>query len=350
MQELSSSALMAGLRMQQEADQNEAAAAAQKEAAAAAQKPAAPTRRGSTVGGEGRKSSRGGASGSADVAAPKPVPRPLDNLKSSHERVAALGGALVHLWQQQREIEAYLPNQGPFFVAAGTSPNVPCYLRWSGRRLLQRRWPKRDTENMVEDIWKKKRLQNEARDREGKALMTMDEYLLQYMQMKYGLEHLVAENTYNFLDACKRYVYDSDMALFLAVLQGTMGEEEELQQQAELETIAKAMVDRKGNEARISNPKPNLHPHPHLHPDPDPDANPNPDPNLTVTLALTLTLSLTPTKASISKITALQLLPRLFLTRRLAQLEELKDALVRSLELAAAGNKDLLGKDFKLQP
>ena len=32
------------------------------------------------------------------------------------------------------------------------------------------------------------------------------------MQMKYGLEHLVAENTYNFLDACKRYVYDSDMA------------------------------------------------------------------------------------------------------------------------------------------
>jgi hypothetical protein len=328
MQELSSSALMAGLRMQQEADQNEAAAAAQKEAAAAAQKPAAPTRRGSTVGGEGRKSSRGGASGSADVAAPKPVPRPLDNLKSSHERVAALGGALVHLWQQQREIEAYLPNQGPFFVAAGTSPNVPCYLRWSGRRLLQRRWPKRDTENMVEDIWKKKRLQNEARDREGKALMTMDEYL----------------------DACKRYVYDSDMALFLAVLQGTMGEEEELQQQAELETIAKAMVDRKGNEARISNPKPNLHPHPHLHPDPDPDANPNPDPNLTVTLALTLTLSLTPTKASISKITALQLLPRLFLTRRLAQLEELKDALVRSLELAAAGNKDLLGKDFKLQP
>ena len=44
------------------------------------------------------------------------------------------------------------------------------------------------------------------------------------------------------------------MALFLAVLQGTMGEEEELQQQAELETIAKAMVDGKGNEASISDP------------------------------------------------------------------------------------------------
>ena len=148
-----------------------------------------------------------------------------------------MGTALVHLWQQQREIEAYLPNQvrvrvrgsgnanlthkpspspspnpnpnpnpnqGPFFVAAGTGPNVPCYLRWSGKRLLQRRWPKTDTERMVEDIWKKKRMQNEARDREGKALMGMDEFLLQYMQMKYGLEHLVAENTYNFLDACKR--------------------------------------------------------------------------------------------------------------------------------------------------
>ena len=197
--------------MQQEADENEAAAAA----AAAAQKPAASTRRGSTVGGEGRRSSRsspGGASGIGDVATPKPVPHPLDNLRSSSERVAAVGAALVHLWQQQREVEAYLPNQGPFFVAAGTGPKVPCYLRWSGKRLLQRRWPKRDTENMVEDIWKKKRLQNEARDREGKPLMTMDEFLLQYMQMKYGLEHLVAENTYNFLDACKRYVHDSDMA------------------------------------------------------------------------------------------------------------------------------------------
>ena len=61
------------------------------------------------------------------------------------------------------------------------------------------------------------------------------------------------------------------MALFLAVLQGTMGEEEELQQQAELETIAKAMVDGKGNEASIS------------------------DPNLTFTLTLTLTLTPTPT-------------------------------------------------------
>ena len=44
----------------------------------------------------------------------------------------------------------------------------------------------------------------------------------------------------------------------------------------------------------------------------------------------------------------MQLLPRLFVTRRLAQLEELKDALVRSLELAAAGNRDLQGKDLKI--
>ena len=211
-----------------------------------------------------------------------------------------MGTALVHLWQQQREIEAYLPNQGPFFVAAGTGPNVPCYLRWSGKRLLQRRWPKTDTERMVEDIWKKKRMQNEARDREGKALMGMDEFLLQYMQMKYGLEHLVAENTYNFLDACKRNIYDSDMALFLAVLHGHMGEDEILQQQAELETIANAMVDKKGNEA------------------------------------------------SISIATGVQMLPKLFVTRRQQQLEELKDALTRSIELRDAGNNALKGKDFKL--
>ena len=175
MQQLASSALMAGLRMQQEADQNEADK----------QKPTAAMKRGSTVGGGDRLRSSRGSPGDVAVAAPKPAPRPLDNLRSSHERVAAVGAALVHLWQQQREIEAYLPNQarwwsnptpnptpnsypnhnhdsnpnpnpnqGPFFVAAGSSLNVPCYLRWSGKRLLQRRWPKRDTENMVEDIWK----------------------------------------------------------------------------------------------------------------------------------------------------------------------------------------------------
>ena len=47
-------------------------------------------------------------------------------------------------------------------------------------------------------------LSAQARELEGKALMSMGEYLLLYMQMKYGLGHLVAENTYNFIDACKR--------------------------------------------------------------------------------------------------------------------------------------------------
>ena len=74
-----------------------------------------------------------------------------------------------------------------------------------------------------------------------------------------------------------RNIYDSDMALFLAVLHGHMGEDEILQQQAELETIANAMVDKKGNEA------------------------------------------------SISIATGVQMLPKLFVTRRQQQLEELKD-------------------------
>ena len=90
------------------------------------------------------------------------------------------------------------------------------------------------------------------------------------------------------------------MALFLAVLHGHMGEDEILQQQAELETIANAMVDKKGNEA------------------------------------------------SISIATGVQMLPKLFVTRRQQQLEELKDALTRSIELRDAGNNALKGKDFKL--
>ena len=98
MQQLSSAALMAGLRMHQEADllaEAEVAAAAQ---AAAQQKPPPPTRRSSTrdtVDGGGRKSSRGspgGAGGGGEVALPLvAAPRPLESIRSSHERVAVVG-------------------------------------------------------------------------------------------------------------------------------------------------------------------------------------------------------------------------------------------------------------------
>ena len=96
MQQLSSAALMAGLRMHQEAD----LLAAQQEAAAAAaqQKPPPPTRRSSTrdtVDGSGRKSSRsspGGAGGAGEAALPLvAAPRPLESIRSSHERVAVVG-------------------------------------------------------------------------------------------------------------------------------------------------------------------------------------------------------------------------------------------------------------------
>ena len=98
MQQLSSAALMAGLRMHQEADllaEAEAAAAAQ---AAAQQKPPPPTRRSSTretVDGGGRKSSRSspaGAGGGGEAALPLvAAPRPLESIRSSHERVAVVG-------------------------------------------------------------------------------------------------------------------------------------------------------------------------------------------------------------------------------------------------------------------
>ena len=94
MQQLSSAALMAGLRMHQEAD----LLAAQQEAAAAQQKPPPPTRRSSTrdtVDGGGRKSSRGspgGAGGGGEAALPLvAAPRPLESIRSSHERVAVVG-------------------------------------------------------------------------------------------------------------------------------------------------------------------------------------------------------------------------------------------------------------------
>ena len=53
-------------------------------------------------------------------------------------------------------------------------------------------------------------------------------------------------------------------------------------------------------------------------------------------------------EASISIATGVQMLPKLFVTRRQQQLEELKDALTRSIELRDAGNNALKGKDFKL--
>ena len=84
--------------------------------------------------------------------------------------------------------------------------DVPPYLRWSGKRLLNKRWPKRDAERMVQDIWAKKKKQNAAREAAGLPPQKMNDFLLAYMQQMYGLEYLVAENTYNFVDACKRHV------------------------------------------------------------------------------------------------------------------------------------------------
>lgn len=135
MQQLAGGALMVGLGLTQEAEHCEAAS----------QRHAAPRRddrrltRGADVsssgGGEGRRPARGGSGGatsSGEGARPASAARPLDKLSSSRERVAATGAALVHVWKRQREVEAYLPQTGPFFVAWGVGPDVPCYLRWSG--------------------------------------------------------------------------------------------------------------------------------------------------------------------------------------------------------------------------
>ena len=120
----------------------------------------------------------------------------------------------------------------------------------------------------------------------------------------------MAEAVHNLLDACKRHVYDSDLALFLAVLRGEAREEEQAQQAAQVEALRGALkdLDKQEHHGTI--------------------------------------------EGKVSRAGAVALLPRFFATRRLAQLEELKDALYRSLEAAAQGpspsafpDKTLVGKE-----
>lgn len=77
-------------------------------------------------------------------------------------------------------LESKAPNDDPYFIGMGPGDDVPPYLRTKSNRvqIRNRRMPKRDVEQMIKQIWRKKDFSNKSLQRLGKQPLEMPEFFL----------------------------------------------------------------------------------------------------------------------------------------------------------------------------
>lgn len=136
------------------------------------------------------------------------------------------------LRDQVFELKAYLPKEElkqfeeeyspatKHFTALGHGPEVPQYLRFTGR-VRNRHLAKRDTELMLKDIW----AQKQKYDRDKTTKTKLRDFVFFYLQKRFGIQSMIAEWGYNLVDALQRYQFDADHRLFFAILNGEADEE-----------------------------------------------------------------------------------------------------------------------------
>eukprot|EP00002_Diphylleia_rotans_P005523 TRINITY_DN1468_c0_g1_i2.p1 TRINITY_DN1468_c0_g1~~TRINITY_DN1468_c0_g1_i2.p1 ORF type:complete len:716 (-),score=154.68 TRINITY_DN1468_c0_g1_i2:772-2919(-) len=125
-----------------------------------------------------------------------------------------------------------------FFTGLGTGPEVPKYLRIGGK-VKNRRLGKRETENIIKDIWKER---NQAMKAGGNKKTRLPDFMYQYLLNHYGLHNVVVEWSYNLIDALERFKYDNDCEMFLRALQGEVSDDIQEDQATMLENFKQSCI------------------------------------------------------------------------------------------------------------
>jgi Translin-associated factor X-interacting N-terminus len=136
---------------------------------------------------------------------------------------------------QDADSKQSLSSSKKSFDGLGMDASVPRFLRYRGK-IRNRKLPKRDTEHVIQDVWKKK-----YRNEDTKK-MKIGDFLYQYLKKRFGIQSMIAEWGYNILDAAQRYRYDGDCDLFLRIVNGELPEEVYTNQMMMLETLQEKMV------------------------------------------------------------------------------------------------------------
>lgn len=111
-----------------------------------------------------------------------------------------------------------------YITTLGTGDKVPKYLSFEGK-VRRREIPKRDTEQLINDIWAQKALHDDSLANQGSKRSSLKDFLHAYLTKRFGLQAMVAEWGYNLLEALNKYKYDADCEVFLLVLRNKLSED-----------------------------------------------------------------------------------------------------------------------------
>ena len=165
----------------------------------------------------------------------------VDVIKSA-EAAKAAGGE--HDGEQDQESGA------KWFVCKGNAPNVPKFLRATGK-VRNRRWSKMKVEEIIAEFWSKKTLRDARPNTEP---ISVPDFFFDFLAQKVGELKLVVEWGYNIADACRRYERDADVELFSRCLFGDLPEAAyhgQMKMVSEIQDTAK-LLDRKEHGGRTT--------------------------------------------------------------------------------------------------
>lgn len=166
----------------------------------------------------------------------------------SRANLTAVGATLGQLWSRLAEVEERLPNDGPFHFGLGVDASVPVHLRHHGR-LRNRRLPKVEVERDVKRVWRAKEDADRVAAERGTEAPSLSEVFARLGAAECasdgvtGHRDAAAEWCYNVVDGCRRYGFDADLELFLAVLRGAAPEQEHYEQEELLRRLHAALRD-----------------------------------------------------------------------------------------------------------
>lgn len=122
--------------------------------------------------------------------------------------------------EQRRRVVAAADEAGAnkkWLLCLGRGSSVPDYLRATGK-VKNKNLARSYVVQWIEEFWDKKASGVKSRQ------LPVDEYLDNYLTLKYGSERGRVEWVYNLMFGIKRYSYDADCQTFLAILNGELPE------------------------------------------------------------------------------------------------------------------------------
>ncbi|CAK4097364.1 unnamed protein product [Aphanomyces euteiches] len=114
------------------------------------------------------------------------------------------------------------PYTGPvkdYITALGTTPEVPQFLRHTGR-VRNRHMTKTELEKIIRTTWSGKR----AKEAHMGIKIPLDDYLYEVLKTKFTIQTVIAEWGYNILHSLKAFSWDSEVELFFLCLTGAVSE------------------------------------------------------------------------------------------------------------------------------